>query len=261
MTAFLVAWSVYGFTLNPFPLAEAVRGIEAIAAMSGQPNYFMGEIPRTANWYFFPVMLAVKTPIPLLILIACGVAAALLRPSFDRRVLAVAAAAGAILAVGMLSRIDLGLRHVLAIYPLLALVAATGARALFVRGVYLSAAAALLLSWLLLDVARAHPDYLAYFNEPARPHAAYFSADSDFDWGQDAERLAAALEERGIRRVSVAMQSTARLERLGLIEARPLWPGDRPTGWVAVSIGRILHDRVTRPYTGLRWLLCQRPVA
>jgi hypothetical protein len=149
---------------------------------------------------------------------------------------------------------------VLALYPLMALAAAAGVLALLRHkgGVAVVALTGL---WLVADVAAAHPDYLPYFNVVARDEAAYFSADSDLDWGQDGARLAAALERRGIGRVAVALQSTFRLERVAAVEGVPLWPGERPSGWVAAGIGRILHDRIARPYSGLRWLMCRRPVA
>lgn len=257
---FLVWWGIYGFALHPFPLAEVVGGIEQLRDMTGRPNYFMGEIRPTGVWYFFPVMLAVKTPLALLALFLCGLVAAAWGRSVPRAALCWAAAAAMILLVGMASRINLGLRHILPVYPLLCLVAASGVVALFRHRISGTVAAALCL-WLIADAAAAHPDYLPYFNIAARDDPAYFSADSDFDWGQDAKRLADELQRRGIGNVAVAMQSTARLRRFGRVDASELWPGQRASGWIAVGVGRLLHDRIRPPYTGLRWLLCRRPVA
>jgi hypothetical protein len=256
----LVWWGIYGFALDPYPLSEVVGGLEQLRGMTGRPNYFMGEIRPTGVWYFFPVMLAVKTPLALLGLFACGLVAAARGRSVPRAALAWGAAAAAILLVGMASRINLGLRHILPVYPFLCLIAACGVVELFRRRVSGTIAAALCL-WIIADAAAAHPDYLPYFNLAAREDPSYFSADSDFDWGQDAKRLADELQRRGIGNVAVAMQSTARLRRFGRVEASELWPGQRASGWIAVGIGRLLHDRIRPPYTGLRWLLCRQPVA
>jgi hypothetical protein len=282
----VVLWAIYGFTLNPlvgpgglttdesivplaalrlpiYPLVEMMRGIKALADMNegGLPTYFMGEIREGGWWYFFPVMFAVKTPLPFLALLACGVAAWWRTRS--RAVLAAAAAAAAILAVAMTSDINIGLRHVLAIYPPASIVAGAGAAAMLGSGVGIAkrGVAVLLIGWLVLDAALAHPDYLAYFNEAARADATYFSADSDFDWGQDAKRLADELSRRGIDRVTVAMNSTVKPAKLAPVKAAELWPDQYASGWVAASIGRILDDRIEPPYLGLRWLECHRPVA
>lgn len=257
---FLVWWGLYGFAIHPYPLVEVVGGLVQLAGMAGGANYFLGEIHPEGVWYFFPVMLAVKTPLALIALIAAGFLAAARGTAQRGAVFAWGAAAAAILAVGMASRINLGLRHVLAVYPLLCLVAASGVVWLLRRRASATLAAALAL-WLVVDSAAAHPDYLPYFNLAARNEPAWFSADSDFDWGQDAKRLADELQRRGIDHVAVAVQSTARLRRFSRVDAADLWPGQRVSGWVAVGIGRLLHDRIRPPYTGLRWLLCRRPVA
>ena len=93
-------WAIYGFTLNPivglrgviaegpailrvsaFPLVELARGVELLAAENEAPgpSYFMGEIASQGWWYFFPVMIAVKTPLPFLIMLAYGLIVALRR--------------------------------------------------------------------------------------------------------------------------------------------------------------------------------------
>jgi hypothetical protein len=283
LAAALTLWAIYGFTLSPlvgpsgliadddrfppvlrwpiFPLVELGRGLATLAGMnsSGLPSYFMGEISAAGRWSFFPVMFAVKTPLAFLALLAIGGGIAW---SGRRQpaLLAAAAAAAAILAVAMTSRINLGLRHALAVYPLASVVAGAGAAAMIAahRRAAGRALALLLIAWLLVDVAREHPDYLPYFNEAARDDAAYFSADSDFDWGQGAKRLVDELSRRHIGRAAVAMNSVLRPPG---IEIADLWPGEPASGWVAVGIGRILYDRISPPYLGLRWLACHRPVA
>jgi hypothetical protein len=284
-TAALVLWAIYGFTLNPivgpnglidesagapdllrrgiFPLVEVARGVAALTDISrtGLPSYFMGEIREDGWWFFFPVMIAVKTPLPFLALFLAGAVAAARERRRRPALLATAAGTAAILAVAMTSRLNIGLRHVLAIYPLMSVVAGVGAAEILRIAPRHAAAPALLLTgWLLVDAARAHPDYIPYFNEAARGNAAYFSADSDFDWGQDAKRLAAELARRRIDRAAVAVNSTLKLAKIAPVEAADLWPGEPASGWVAAGIGRILDDRIRPPYLGLRWLACHRPV-
>ena len=83
--------------------------------------------------------------------------------------LAPAASAVAIVCALMGSTINIGLRHGLAVYPLLAVAVGLGVDALLRRlagntGKVAVAVAGLLLGWQLLLVFRVHPDYIAHFN-------------------------------------------------------------------------------------------------
>jgi hypothetical protein len=62
---------------------------------------------------------------------------------------------------------------------------------------------AALLTWQAVSVLRAHPSYLAYFNEIAGgPDGGWqYVTDSNIDWGQDLKRLAQFVEERGITEI------------------------------------------------------------
>ena len=57
----------------------------------------------------------------------------------------------------------------------------------------------------LVASVRAHPDYIAYFNELARGRPELVRVDSDLDWGQNFDRLARRLRTRGIKKVSLGM--------------------------------------------------------
>jgi hypothetical protein len=267
-------WASYGFTLNAiadapllrseiFPLVEFIRGLLTLAEINrhGLPTYFMGEIREGSWWEFFPVMLAVKTPLPTLLFAAAGVTVAL--RDHRRSVLALAAAGAAIVTVGIAGNLNLGLRHMLPAYVLMSIVAGVGAAAFLDTAArpLRRVALVLLCGWQIFDVARAHPDYIPYFNAASREHALHFSADSDFDWGQDARRLAEEVKQRGIRSIYVAMNGTSKIAAFNGVEAKHLWPGETASGWVAASIGRILVDRIRPPYLGLRWLECHRPEA
>jgi hypothetical protein len=82
-------------------------------------------------WYFFPVALAVKTPLGLLILTLIGFAAFFRakRPLWLPPALLLA-----ILLICMPSTLNIGVRYVLPLYPMMALTAAIGTVYLFRRG-------------------------------------------------------------------------------------------------------------------------------
>jgi 4-amino-4-deoxy-L-arabinose transferase-like glycosyltransferase len=243
------------------PMPEFFRGLRdaRYTAQRGRLAYLLGEARWGGFWLFFPVALAVKTPLPFLVLATWG-AAALARGGARRREfvgLAPTVAAVLVVVVCLPSRVNLGLRHVLPVYALLAPVAGWRTASLWASGAPLQRALCVgLLAWQAATGIAAHPDYLAYFNELAGSRPERVLLDSDLDWGQDLLRLEAALRERGVPALTLGYLGTADLARHGLPPVRLLEP-DRPvTGWVAVSeywLG-VHRDRVA-------WLTALEPVA
>ena len=146
---------------TPLPLTELVIGVRDLARKNqlGHESYLLGESRRTGWWYFFPVVLGVKTPLGFLLLAIAGIV--LVTRSPDKRPVLFAAA---IFAVCLVSNIDLGVRHILPIYPLLALGAANVVVNAPPRWLLIPCALA---AWTVFDSVRAAPDYLAHFNEIA----------------------------------------------------------------------------------------------
>jgi hypothetical protein len=205
--ASLIVWAGYRFSFaHGVPAPELWSGVREVAEHNaqGHPTYLLGEISRLGKWYFFPVAIAVKTPIPFLVLACAGVWMAVRKPRNSRAWMPVAYAAG-ILAVAMSSHINIGLRHVLPIYiglAVLGAVAVTHAWNTAIRSQWIPAAVALLLLWLTASSVASHPDYLTYFNVVAGNQPEKFLVDSDVDWGQDVTRLGLRLQALGAREVT-----------------------------------------------------------
>ncbi len=224
----------------PLPLTQLGRGVEAVAHHNreGHDSFLLGEYRKFGWWYFFPVVLAVKTPLAFLVLALAGLAAgfARLRSEPWQRSLTILFPL-AILGVSMASRINLGVRHILAVYPLFALAAGHAVMTLGAgsRRPWLRAIPVALAVVAVAESVAAHPDYLAYFNRLAGGEPARILCDSDLDWGQDVHRLSDRLRSLGVPRVSIRIFTTAVLEKEGLPPAKYFSPADRPRGWVAVS--------------------------
>jgi hypothetical protein len=207
----------------------------------GHESWLLGEYRKDGWWYFFPVVIAVKTPIAFLLLCFIGYYR-LARQSVAKirwQEWVPGACAPMILLVCMLNRIDLGVRHILPIYPLLAMVAGLGLTRLVQAGRARKTAAACGLAlalWLVVSSVCSHPDYLAYFNESAGGKPEWVLAESDLDWGQDLQRLSDKLKQLGVKEVSLAYFGTADPTRHGLPAIKPLPAYRRVTGWVAVSL-------------------------
>ncbi len=202
--AALTVWAGYGFSFaNGVPAPELWAGIHEVTHhnATGHWSYLLGQVNRFGFWYFFPVVIAVKTPIAFLVLAAIGIVLAI-RGSAGRRLwLAVAFAAG-IVAVAMSSHINIGLRHILPMYPALAVLGGAAAVRLWEGSRWKAILSAVLLLWMAASSLLSHPDYLAYFNELAGSQPENILVDSDLDWGQDVSRLGRRLHELGADKVT-----------------------------------------------------------
>jgi Dolichyl-phosphate-mannose-protein mannosyltransferase len=207
-------------------------------------GYLFGETYRGGRWYFFPVAIAVKTPIPLLLLAAIGVVRALIRPRPRNAVLPLVGIAGP-LSVAMLGPANMGLRYVLVIYPFLAILSAYALLWLWQVGgsrekmfAYRSVAVVLVV-WNIVTCVRATPDFIPYFNELAAPYGSRILVDSDFDWGQDLKRLSSILQQQQIDSIWISYAGSADLKQHGLPYWQPLLPNEKPSGWIAISESNI----------------------
>jgi hypothetical protein len=172
---------------------------------AGDPSYLLGESYEGGRWYYFPVLIAVKTPLPLLALgvlaLVVGVRGRGLRWSDTVFLLP---AAAFLVMFSFFSNKQLGLRMILPTAPLLFLwVAVTLSRARWQR--WVGWAVAGLLAWFVGESLRIHPDYLAYFNQFAGgPANGYRVAlDSNLDWGQDLPKLKQFMDENEIESIGL----------------------------------------------------------
>jgi len=257
------AWS--SVMATPLPLAEPAMGLLDLFVHNavGHDAYLLGEWSQSGWWYFFPVVLAVKSPIGLLALAALGVwlvrrrwRATDWKQSWQQALTVVFLAA--ILVVCILSRIDLGVRHILPVYPLLAILGGHGMVSMFQRSRSAAIAAGLLAAWAAADSARAHPDYLAHFNEFAGSHPERILCESDLDWGQDLDRLRKRLEQRGVQEFSIAYFGTVPLEKAGLPRFQYLSAAQPAHGYIAVSLHQLNIDYKKNGSFG--WLKAYMPL-
>ena len=225
---------------TPVPLAEFLRGVHQVYDQNeaGHDSYLLGKYGNQGWWYFFPVVLSVKTPLGFLALGAGAILAALWRPrKTPWQHYLTALFPIAILMVCMASRIDLGVRHILSIYPFMALLAGDAIRRAVAHRKWriIPAVAILAVCTVLVDCWRAHPDYLAYFNQLAGNHPEQILVESDLDWGQDLDRLGVRLRSLGIQQVTIGYFGTAPMQEAGLPEYQLLRPNEKVTGYVAIS--------------------------
>jgi hypothetical protein len=221
------------------PAPELFGAFRELAAhvRRGHPAYLLGEVGFQGWWYYYPVALAVKTPIALMLAAVAG-----LWSCWEQRrrggLLFVAFCLG-ILIVAAPSRINLGIRHILPFFVGLSVIAGVGLVRLARISMVLPAA---LVLWLAVSGARAHPDYLSYFNGFTGDRSEDFLIDSDLEWDQSWVRVGRFLRSRGASEVTLQLlhgdfASAEILERVyGLPPARRAPQVSDPTpGWHVVN--------------------------
>ena len=244
--ACILIWAGFGFSFGQvnfagirLPAPRFFDGLNDVRVHNrdGHSSYILGRQQHFGVWYFFPVTLGVKTPLALLLLTAWSLWAA-----WRRRIKAAAPLAFwvVILAIGMSSRINIGVRHILPIYAGMAVFAGAGSVGLLsARRRWIGAAALFgLFGWQAISGALSHADYISYTNEITRGRPENFVAESDLDWGQDMHRVGDFLKKAGATEVSFTPYNVTYLEaghRFPKL-TRSDWYHAEP-GWNVVSLG------------------------
>lgn len=245
-----------------------VEGVVSLKAHNdtGHVSFLLGRVQLHGWWYFYLVALAAKTPLPLLLTGPVGLgfmARDAWREGDAWRLAPPLLFVTLLIFASAYSHINIGIRHVLILYPLLAL----GAGYLLARAWRALATAAsvplanagravivVLVGWQVSLLWTTYPDYLAYFNETvSNPQRVL--VDSDLDWGQDLRRLERALMELKVKNLSLAYQGTADLAREPLPPFTRLLPGKPAKGWVAITALAREHG-----LKGYAWLDAYRPI-
>ncbi len=179
-----------------------VAGLAGIAIQNrtgGGVNYLRGTLSVNGFWDYFFVAFAVKSALGFLGVLAAAVVLAVVRRVRPTLVIgAFVLPVVYLFLTGMATSYNIGIRHMLPVYPLLA---AAAVLVLF-RALPARAAAAVLAAGVTVQAAETlavHPHELSFFNAAAGGPAngAAWLNDSNLDWGQDLGRLVTRLRAHG----------------------------------------------------------------
>jgi hypothetical protein len=229
---------------------DEVRAVREFYVANPLPQFLLGEFSQDGWPHYYLVAIAVKTPLPALLLFVLAAVASIRRRRFEVIVCAIFAAL--FLLVSAFSSLNLGIRHVLPIYPFLY---AACAIVLFDASRRLRIAAAVLVVVHAITAVIAYPSYLSYFNPliGSSRNADRILIDSNLDWGQDLRRLAHWTRANDVEVIRVHYFGAGDVERelgpRGIRWAAPR-PEPLPQGWFAVS----------RHYYRLSFLPARSPV-
>lgn len=222
----------------PIPLpVDLIQGIDHQRMMmeGNHPVYLDGVWSEQGRWDYFLKAFAYKVPhaYQLAFFLACVVSCS--SGQRDRRrlnfILMLPVVVLLILASG--SGMQLGLRYVFPVFPLLFMfVAQTG----MVRWRSLAGIAVVIAVAGCVTSVRHHPNHIAYFNEASggpvggREHL----LDSNIDWGQDLYLLKPYMVANDIDSIQLAYFGMVRPDQLGIEFTIPS-PGNLQPGWYAIS--------------------------
>jgi len=234
--AIVVLWAAYGFRLHPQPgvsaearviqyaqglhspvqkelIIQAARlhllpesylyGLADVGYVVGfSHSYLFGEVYPHGQWFYFPAAFLIKTTLSLLLLLLLLPLAIALRGARYRRELAFLIIPAAIyFAVAVGSTLNIGIRHILPVYPFLIILGGWAAAQLIAAKRRMVYAVAFLLAFIIFSSLRVFPVYLAYSNElwggPANTYK--YLSDSNADWGQQLKSIKHYLDQRNVK--------------------------------------------------------------
>ncbi|CAG0933008.1 hypothetical protein TFLX_02848 [Thermoflexales bacterium] len=282
-------WVVYGLQIGPIdpggtpvPAPGFWREWQSAQYYLNQPwpNYLFGQTSETGWWYYFPIALVLKTPLPLLVLFSVALIRTVLKRTWHDD-LGFLLPSLFLFSSLLFSTNNLGYRYLLPVLPLVIVYVAglwprSVSQSLF-RFSTLSPAALFsarhlvtlsLLAWQVIGTLRIYPYYLTYFNEitggPDRGR--YLLSDSNLDWGQDLVGLRNYVEQNNITSIKLSYFGIAHPAAYGLhTQAIPpirtamhdqgawwlktYYPSDPPPGKYAISVANLMGGIWIEPAT------------
>jgi len=236
LVAWVVVWGFYGFRYKAAPVGKELnpalapyltqmhdqRDAQLLRAMAkvrvlpegylwglentketewDDPSYFWGKVYRHGNWEYFPVAFLIKSTLALLILLGLVPLAWWSGSRGHARELGFLLVPVVVyFAISMSSDMDIGMRHLLPVYPFLYVLVGAAAMVLLDRDARWGFVLAGLLCWQVVTSVRVSPAYMAYGNEawggPAKVDR--YLGDANTDWGQQLKAVKKYLDERKI---------------------------------------------------------------
>jgi hypothetical protein len=173
----------------------------------------MGNLYETGKWFYFPLLYMIKTPVPEIVFVLAGFFMLFKRK--NSYVFLIPLCVYLLLAFN--SKMQIGTRHLLPVYPLL-FIAGGAAADFFLKNKYLKVVTAFLAIWLVFVNLKTYPDYIAYSNELVGGMDNGWKYHTDFQHGQGFGELIDFIKENNAE--LIANMSTA---LPGGIEAQDLY--------------------------------------
>ena len=251
------------------------QGFASTAVKAQQRSaYLLGEFNNRGWWYYFPLAFLIKTPVALLGMALVGLTLCIVRrKAVGRDALFVLGPPVVYFVAAMVGHLNIGLRHVLTVYPFVLLLAGWTIAALFAtpathpRSRWRSFILAGLCLGEFAEFATVYPHCLAFFNVSVGGprHGTDYLVDSNLDWGQGLKLLKQWMTDHHVQHVNLSYFGTADPAYYGInytpLPGSPFFDNGRIAqpqlpGYVAVSAtnlrGTDLSDFGKNLYAPLR---------
>jgi 4-amino-4-deoxy-L-arabinose transferase-like glycosyltransferase len=194
------------------------------AGVTHVSGFLFGRLYPRGSWMYFPAALLIKSSLTMLLL-------TLLAPvlfvrgllPYRRELVFLGAGILVFLGASMTSDLNIGVRHVLPVYPFAAVLAGASAWAIAKSSKVALYAVAAVLLFQMVSSLRTYPNYIPYANEafggPDKSHL--YLADSNVDWGKTLKQLSAYLRAHQITDCWIAHTGLPDLAAAG-VPCRPL---------------------------------------
>jgi hypothetical protein len=242
LIAWIVVWGVYGFRYSALPhstkpnydltalfasaglsqsiwptitsflarfhvVPEAyIAGAATVKTFDASPAYLFGNVYPEGLWYYYPIALLIKLTIPVMALALIAIASRRLWRANSRALLTLLLSILPVLALAMIGKVNMGIRHVLPVYPLLIVLAAAGGAVLVERSRAGAAIAIALICFHVVSSLWSAPGQISYANELAGGSNNLYKllVDSNLDWGQSDAQLAAYVQSHQLENCAIA---------------------------------------------------------
>lgn len=180
--------------------------------------YFLDELKNSTGISYFPIIYLIKEPLPWLIMLAIALGLTFRKRNWENNAVSKFTnwAKNNFAEFSMLlwvfiywattlnSHLQIGIRHLLPIYPFVILLVASQAVKIKQKWI-LNFAVPMLLIWYVADAFAAYPGYISYYSEAVGGSAnGYkYAVDSNLDWGQDLKRLGQWAKDNNIEKIEV----------------------------------------------------------
>ncbi|MCD9185584.1 MAG: glycosyltransferase family 39 protein [Pyrinomonadaceae bacterium] len=176
-------------------------GFFDIMFSSSRPMFLFGKTYPSGRWFYFPAAFTVKSSVALLVLLALSLTAFGLYRTKKRELLYLSLPALIFLAVSMNASLNIGVRHILPVYPFFILIAAAAACFLSAKYKIVKYGVLGLLIFHAFTAYRTAPDHLAFCNDfwGGVNNTHQFLDDSNVEWSQNFKLVNEYIERKNIK--------------------------------------------------------------
>ena len=189
-----------------FPESYAAGLFHVMRSGNNRPMFLFGEIYPTARWFYFPAAFSIKTSVALLVFLAVSLLTIGLYRTRRREMLFLLLPAFLFFGVGLTSGLNIGVRHILPVYPYFIVIAAAGAcywarKYQIVKYILIA-----LLIFHAVAAIRTAPNYLAFANDfwGGTNNTYRLLSDSNVEWGQNYKLVREYVERENISDCRIA---------------------------------------------------------